>query len=92
VLSPAQQQQVAGALEHDAQVMSNTQLEQQLADQPPEVTAEIVAINDDARHLALQIALLVPIIAAGIGFARSFAMLQLPEPTPRADIEGVALG
>ena len=34
VLPPAQQQQVATVLEHDAEIMSNTQLKQQLAGQP----------------------------------------------------------
>ena len=31
VLAPAQQQQVSDALEHDAEVMTNTQLQQQLS-------------------------------------------------------------
>ena len=34
VLSPAEQQQVAQTLEHDAEVVSNTQLEKLLAGQP----------------------------------------------------------
>ena len=58
VLAPAEQQQVAAALENDAEVMSNTQLEEQLAGQPPETKAEIIRINTEARPLALQIALL----------------------------------
>src|SRR5437867_3588415 len=49
VLDPTQQQQVATALEDDAEVMSNTQLQQQLADQPPPVQDEIIRINTDAR-------------------------------------------
>jgi MFS family permease len=36
MLSPAEQQQVAHALETDAQILSNTQLEQQLANHPGE--------------------------------------------------------
>ena len=35
VLPPAEKQQVSKTLEHDAEVMSNTQLKQQLAGQPP---------------------------------------------------------
>ena len=61
VLSPDQQQQVADALEDDAELMSNTQLAELLAGQPPAVQAEIIRINTDARPRALQIALLVPI-------------------------------
>ena len=36
-------------LEHDAELMSNTQLEELLADEPPAVQAEIIRINTDAR-------------------------------------------
>ena len=70
VLTPAQQQQVSDTLEHDAQVMSNTQLQQQVSGESPAVQAEIIRINTDARHRALQVALLVPIIAAALGPAR----------------------
>src|SRR5208282_5572282 len=34
VLSPAEQQQVSSTLEHDAEIMSNTKLQQQLSGQP----------------------------------------------------------
>ena len=57
VLPPAEQEQVAQALEDDAEVMSNTKLEEQLVGQPPEIRAEIVRINTDVRPLALQVAL-----------------------------------
>ena len=46
---PAEQEQVADALEDDAEIMSNTQLEELLADQPEDVQDEIVRINTDAR-------------------------------------------
>jgi EmrB/QacA subfamily drug resistance transporter len=82
VLPPADQQHVADVLEDDAQVMSNTQLKQQLADQPPEISAEIVRINTEARPLALQVALLVPILAGLVGLLNSFRMLRLPDPEP----------
>jgi EmrB/QacA subfamily drug resistance transporter len=49
VLRPAEQEQVAQALEDDAEVLSNTQLEQQLAGRPPAVQDEIISINTDAR-------------------------------------------
>ena len=47
VLSPGEQQQVSHALETDAQIMSNTQLEQQLASHPEKVQNEIIRINTD---------------------------------------------
>ncbi len=92
VLSPTQQQQVADALEDDTQVVSNTQLEQQLAGQPKDVKAEIIRINTDARHTALQVALLVPIIAGLIGLFNSFRMMRLPDPKPSSAVDGMALG
>ena len=51
VLPPAEQQQVAQVLEEDAQVMSNTQLAELLAGQPPEIQAEIIRINTEARPI-----------------------------------------
>ena len=80
VLTPAQQQQVAVALENDAEVMSNTALEEQLAGQPEQIQDEIIRINTDARPLALQIALLIPLLAGLIGLFNSFRMMRLPDP------------
>jgi EmrB/QacA subfamily drug resistance transporter len=82
VLAPAAKDQVARALEHDAQVMSNTQLEKQLAGQPPDVRAEIITINTDARPLALQVALLVPLLAGVLGLFNGFRMMRRPDPAP----------
>src|SRR3954451_12523372 len=56
VIPAAQQQQISDTLETDAQVMSNSQLEPLLADEPADVQAEILRINADARDLSLQIA------------------------------------
>jgi MFS family permease len=92
VLSKPQQQQVADALEDDAEVMSNTQLEEQLRGQRPAVKAEILDINTDARHRALQVALLIPILAGLLGLFNSFRMMRLPDPQPSAALEGMALG
>jgi hypothetical protein len=92
VLSHTQQQQVSDALEDDAQVVSNTQLEEQLAGQPKDVKAEIIRINTDARHIALQVALLVPILAGLIGLFNSFRMMRLPDPVPSSRVDGMAPG
>ncbi|HEY6686550.1 MAG TPA: MFS transporter, partial [Propionibacteriaceae bacterium] len=92
VLSPAEQDRVAVALEEDAEVMSNTQLMHLLEGQPPQVQAEIVRINTEARPLALQIALLVPIIAGLLGLLNSFRMSRLPDITPSSATEGMTLG
>ena len=92
VLEPGEQQRVANALEDDAQVMSNTQLEQLLEGQPEGIQDEIIRINTDARPLALQVALLVPILAGLIGLFNSFRMMRLPDPTPSGSVEGMAFG
>ena len=92
VLAPAEQQRVANALEDDAEVMSNTQLEELLVGQPEEVQDEIIRINTDARPLALQVALLIPLLAGLIGLVNSFRMMRLPDPAPSDAAEMMALG
>jgi fucose permease len=92
VLSPDQKTQVATTLEDDAQIMSDAQLQTLLATETPEVQAEILRINDEARQQALQIALLVPLFAALLGFANSFGMVRQPDPEPSAAAEMVLGG
>ena len=92
VLNAEQQQQVADALEHDAEIMTNTGLAEQITGQPAEVEEEIIRINTDARPRALQVALAIPIIAALIGLFIAVRMRGKPDPQPNADIEGLALG
>lgn len=80
VLSGEQQQQISAVLEDDAELMSNTGLEALLVDEPPEVSAEMIRINTEARHLALQVALLIPILAGAAGILNGFRMRRLPDP------------
>jgi len=87
VLPPASKEQVAEALEDDAEVMSNTELEAQLAGQPPEIQEEIISINTDARPLALQVALLVPLLAGLLGLINGFRMMRQPDPAPSSAAE-----
>lgn len=92
VIPVAEQQQIAAVLEEDAQVMSNTQLEQQLTGQPAAVEAEVLAINTQARDRSLQVALLVPLLAGLLGLANSFRMMRLPDLRPAAPLDGMDLG
>jgi EmrB/QacA subfamily drug resistance transporter len=92
VLPPAEKEQVAMTLEDDAEVMSNTQLIPLLEGQPPQIQAEIIRINTEARPLALQVALFVPIIAGLIGLLNSFRMSRLPDLEPSSAAEGMSLG
>jgi hypothetical protein len=73
-------------------LLSNTELEQLLEGQPEQIQDEIIRINTDARPLALQVALLVPILAGLIGLATSFRMARLPDPAPSGSVEGMAFG
>ena len=86
VIPEAQQAQIADALEDDAEVMSNTQLEKIVADEPPDVQNAIIDINTDARHIALQVALLIPLLAALAG------LLELVPDAARARAEAVRRG
>ena len=92
VLPPDQKEQVAAVLEEDAQLLSTTQLDQLLADEPEAIADEIIRINTEARPLALQIALAVPLLAALIGLAISFAMVRQPDIKPSASTEGLGFG
>ena len=92
VLDPAEQQQVSQALEDDAELMTNTQLAEQLVGQPADVQAEIIRINTEVRPVALQVALLVPLLAGLIGLFLSFRMVRQPDVVPSAAAEGVAFG
>jgi uncharacterized membrane protein len=46
----------------------------------------------DARHLALQVALLVALLASLVGVVNAFRMMLLPDPSPVAEAEGMTLG
>jgi EmrB/QacA subfamily drug resistance transporter len=89
ILPPADQQRVAEALEKDAQVMSNTRLEELLEGQPEDIRDELIRINADSRPLALQVALIVPLLAAVIGLANSFRMVRVGDPASSIAGEGV---
>jgi hypothetical protein len=92
VLPPADKEHIADVLEDDAKVMSNAQLQELLADEPEEIQDEIISLNDDARSLSVQVALLIPLLAALIGLVNSFRMMRLPDPTPSKSAEEPALG
>src|SRR4051794_13653198 len=89
VIPPDQQEQISQTLEHDAQVMSNTQLDALLVDEPEPVRAEILRINTHARDVSLQVALLVSVLAGLLGLLNSIRMMRLPDAAPTAPVEGV---
>ena len=91
VIPADQKDQIAATLEDDAQIMSDTQLDRLLDEEPEAVQAEIREINTDARDISLQIALLVPVLASLLGLFNSIRMGRLPEITPSASLEGTTL-
>ena len=90
VVPSSQQQQIAQTLQDDAQVMSNAQLDDLLADESPPVREEILGINTEATNLALQVALLIPILAALLGLFASFRMVRLRDAEPSASVGAAA--
>jgi hypothetical protein len=76
---PAQDQaHIAEVLEHDAQVVSDTQLQKAVADQPAATRDAIVDANRTARDRALQAALVIPLLASMVGLFNAFRMRSLP--------------
>lgn len=91
VIPEDQKQTISAALEENAQVVSDTQLQTLVVDEPPAVQAEILAINDQARARALQVAMLIPVLACLLGFVNAFRMVRLPDLAPSSH-EGIDLG
>jgi EmrB/QacA subfamily drug resistance transporter len=87
VLPPAEKQQIAQVLQDDAELMSNTKLTELLAGQPEAIRQEVVRINTESRPFALQIGLLVPLLAAALGLANSLRMRRLTDPEPSGAAE-----
>jgi hypothetical protein len=92
VLTEPQQEQVADELDENAEVMSNTHLAELLVGQTPEVQEEILDINEDVRPIALQIALLVPLLAGLLGIFNGYRMTRRPDPEPSSAAESVLGG
>jgi MFS family permease len=92
VLSPAEKDHVSSQLEKNAEVMSNTHLEELLVGQPADVKAEILHINTISRPKSLQIALLIPLLAAALGLWNGFRMTRLHDPEPSSAAESVLGG
>jgi MFS family permease len=91
VLDASEKDRVAQVLEEDAQVMSTTQLEDLLSEAPEAKADEIVRINDDARDVAVRVALVVPVLAGILGFLVSLRMRRLGDAGPSAH-EGLIVG
>lgn len=92
VIPATQQQQIIADLDEGAEVMSNSQLQYSIMNQTEAVQKEVLAINQMATHRSLQVALLIPLIAALIGTINAFRMEKLPDIKPSGDIESTLAG
>lgn len=92
VIPEQQQAEIAEAMETDAEVMSDTMLNEIVAEEPRPVQDAVIDINREARDRALQVALVIPLVAALAGLVMSFRMVRLPDIEPAADIEGMDWG
>jgi hypothetical protein len=92
VIPPDQQAELAEVMEHDAEIVSDAQLDAIVAEEPPAVQEEILAINREARDRALQAALFVPLVAAAIGLFNGFRMMRLPPVAASTDRPGMDFG
>ena len=92
VIPADQKEQIAQVLEEDAQVMSDTQIEALLAEQPAPVREEILRVNSSARDLSLQVALLVSVFASLLGLLNAFRMKRVPKKPPSASITETTTG
>ena len=59
---------------------------------PPTFRTRSSDINTDARHRALQVALLIPLLAGLARAGQLFRMMRLPDPKPSEAAEGMVLG
>jgi hypothetical protein len=57
-----------------------------------ETQNEIIRINTQARHAALQAALLVPILTGLARLSISFRMMRLPDPQQSGSADQMVLG
>ena len=88
VLTPVERQIVADALEEDARIISNTELEELLEENPsdPAYRREVLRINTEARPDALRLALIGPLVAGLIGLGVSTRLPENPaDDTDRDD-------
>ena len=91
VLSPSDQQRVARALEDNAELMGNAQLAELLYRRAPCGPGGDSADQHRRPTAALQVALLIPLVASVWASRDSFRMLRLPDPEPTG-AGGVVLG
>jgi MFS family permease len=74
VLDPAQKQQLTTAMQGSVSAVSDQQVEQALAGQPPDVVNEVTRINREARNHALGYALIAVGIVGLIGLGAAFLL------------------
>jgi hypothetical protein len=77
IIPAADKTKIADKLEDDAQVVSTSGLETLIETEPEPVVDEVLRINTEATHSALQFALLIPVLASLFGVFTAFRMSRL---------------
>lgn len=83
VIPSAQKDQITTSLKKSTEVVSNAQLQAEISNQPQSIQQEALRINETAIHRALQVALIVPLIAATIGLLNSIRMEKIAKTALR---------
>ena len=92
VLSPAEQQQVSKGLEKNAEVMTNTHLEELLAGQPRRRPGRDHPHQHEGAAARASDRAADPALAALLGLVTGFRMTRLPDPEPSAAAETLIAG
>ena len=92
VIPPARQQHIAAKLNSDTEIMGNTALQEQIAHEPQDIQAAVLAISPKARNRSLQIGLFIPALAGLLGLASSLRMSRPPDITPVGTRDGIDFG
>lgn len=91
VIPDGQKANLSAAMESDAELLTDSQVQSAVSDQPAAVQNEVLAINDRARATALQVAMLIPVLACAVGLVNAIRMRRLRD----IDVisrEGLGLG
>lgn len=85
VIPDNEKTKIAAQLQSSAEVISNSDLRSNIQNQPENVQTEVLNINTQATRRSLQTAMIIPLIASGIGFIISRKMETLPDIKTHSD-------
>ena len=72
-----QKQVIQDSVKEDVQVVSSAELEEVLAEAPPEIRQEVISINETANKKAFSLTLFTAAAVAGLAFVLSLFMPRI---------------